>query len=144
MRLLEKTERLFQCAAIENVLRREHSWHFEFSSASLSVEHLWRVLADGAPVLTDREDGLTYGGPVAIDAQDEARRLLLGLRVLGAIVDPETADLRISFDGGLRLDVLTIAPRTVAWEVSGPKFCIAARGGRLSEPFWFLASAPEA
>jgi hypothetical protein len=145
MGISERIERLLRGAVVKNVVRREHSWNFYFSSGEVSVEHLWRIIENGSPVLTDREDGLAYGEPKGIDAEALARDFLVGRRVLGALIDPETADMRISFEGNLRLDVLTIAPRTAAWEFDdGQDLLAVARCGRISESGWIFKDAPQA
>lgn len=107
------------------------------------VEQLWRLLESGVFVVTDREDGLTFGGPVAVDAEGIARRLLVGRRVLGALIDPETADLTISFEGEVRLDVRTTSSRYEAWHFDADGFLAAAAGGRLAEPSLMFVNAPE-
>ena len=144
MDLIEKIERLFGGALVEDVIRREHSWNFYFSIGEVGVEHVWRLLEHGKLIVTDREDGLTYGELIAIDAEARARELLLKRRILGALIDPETADLKISFEGGVRLEVLTIAPRTAAWEFDDGKNVIVARGGRVSNSGWIFGDAPQA
>jgi hypothetical protein len=144
MDLLERIERLFSSALVEDIIRREHSWNFYFSIGEVSVEHVWRLVEHGKLIVTDREDGHTYGEPIAIDAEARARKLLLKRRTLGALIDPETADLKISLEGGVRLEILTIAPRTAAWEFDDGKNVIVARGGQLSNPGWMFKDAPRA
>jgi hypothetical protein len=97
---------------------------------------MWRLLQDGALVVTDREDGLTYGEPTAIDAEARAQGLLKGRRVLAAMIHPETADLSLALEGRVRLEVISVAARGEAWHLSRGErgFTIAAAEGRLSEP----------
>jgi hypothetical protein len=142
MELIEKIEGLFVGAVVNDVVRREHSWNFYFSIGEVSVEHFWRIFEDGKLGLTDREDGLTYGEPIAIDAEAKARELLLNRRTLGALIDPDAADLKISLEGGVRLEVLTIAPRTAAWEFYDGKNVVLARGGRVRNSGWMFEDAP--
>ena len=140
MAYVDEAERYLTGTLLEWVARRDHSWDFRFSNGSLAVEHIWRLWIDGKLVVTDREDGLSYGGPTVLDAEAMASELLVGRKILAAFIDRETTDLRISFEGGARLEVLTKS-RITSWTFSGPSFAFAAENGRVTDPGWFLSSA---
>ncbi len=144
MRVLQKLEQQLVGAVLEDVVRRDHSWSFYFTSGSLEVEQLWRLLDGGAFIVTDREDGLTFGGPSAVDAESIARGVLMGRRVIGALIDPDTADLTISFERGARLDMRTTSARYEAWHFDAPDFLVAAIGGKVTEPALILKGSAEA
>lgn len=144
MALLDKVERLLRGAVIEDVQRRDHSWQFYLSIGELEITQAWRLAEKGKLLVTDGEDGFTFGEAHAIDAEEIARTAVAGRRILGALIDPETADLRISVDGDVRLDALTTNSRAEAWHLSVGDDVFAASGGRVSDPAWFFKGSSEA
>ncbi|WP_430422287.1 hypothetical protein [Phenylobacterium sp.] len=149
MPLLDDVERWFVDARVERVQRREHSWTFAFLGggsrrANLDVEHAWRLIKDGGLVVTDREDGATAGRDVPIDAEAIAASILEVRRVVTARVDSETADLSLSFEGGVRLEILTISTLYGSWQLIGDGIEAAVQEGRLFDPAWFIKGSGEA
>jgi|SRR6266850_2330930 len=102
---------------------------FEFDGATLAVDCLWRVIADGKVALTSRDHGQQFGLPAPVDAYAEAMSLLQGRRVVEVRLDEKSADLRLEFDGGPRLEVLTDSSGYEPWNFHAPGVHLVALGG---------------
>jgi hypothetical protein len=121
-------------ALLQEVARLEHSWAFEFDKAALTTSFPWRVVTGGRLVLTSNDDGHQFGLPQPIDAEKEARARLVGHKIIAAAVDAETADLRLTFDNGARLELPLGSVAYETWQLNTSDSCIvAAAEGRLSE-----------
>jgi hypothetical protein len=104
------------CSAVE---RLEHSWGFGFGDAGgMNAECLWRIIADGRIALCAGDDGQQFGLPAPIDARHAAQRLLVGRRVLAIVIQDITSDLRVTFDGGVMLELLNNSSGYESWNAS--------------------------
>jgi len=119
--LRAKVSTILEGTTLDAVNRMEHSWEFNFGSVGLTTGFPWRIVSDGRLTLASGDDGHPFGLPQPIDAKSEAARALVGQQIVSVIVDPETADLRITFGGGARLEVLSgsIGLRGVATQHGG-------------------------
>lgn len=133
--LRAKAASLLEGSKLDAVSRLEFSWAFDFGAASLTAgASIWRVVSSGRLTLTSADDGHRFGVPEPIDAEGLAAVLLVGRRVQSVTVDEETADIRITFEGGERLEILASSIGYEAWQLNSPESCIvAANEGRLSE-----------
>jgi hypothetical protein len=102
---------------------------FEFGGATLAVDCLWRVIADGKVVLTSRDHGQQFGLPAPVDAYAQAISVLRGRRVVEIRLDERSADLRLEFEGGKRLEVLTDSSGYEPWNYHAPGVHLVALGG---------------
>jgi hypothetical protein len=128
--LLEELEQnlLGLCCSIE---RGEFDWSVNLDGGgSITLPVPWRIVADGRIALADTDDGQQFGLPAPLDGQAEANRLLGGKPITEVRVDPQTADLTIQFDGGVRLDVFNHSAGYEGWHINLPP----ERGG-----MWVIA-----
>jgi len=102
---------------------------FEFGGATLAVDCLWRVIADGKVALTSRDQGQQFGLPAPIDARAAAASHLQGSRVGEARLDERSADLVLEFEHGKRLEVLTDSSGYEPWNLHAPGVHLVALGG---------------
>lgn len=128
-----KASRLLLDARLLSAERLEYSWAFDFGVVALTTETHWRVVSSERLLLMRDDDGLKYGLPEPIDAEARLGELLQGRRVVSAEVGAQTADLVISFENGLRLEVLTRAMGYEAWQINSDGSCIVAMGGQVCE-----------
>jgi hypothetical protein len=109
------------------VERREADWTFAFGGAQLSglavsggcvvvAETLWRLINGDRLVLTFEDDGHQFGLPAPLDARLETSALLASAVVATASVDLRTADLVLTFDSGLRLEILNTSGGYESWQ----------------------------
>lgn len=119
--------------------RWEHSWPFVFGTRGLDwgctivVTAPWRVITDGRITCSGEDDGQRFGRSEPLDALLKANSVLGGKRVLEIGVDLETADIRVEFDGGTRLDIFNMSSGYEGWIASfdahGVSFDLIATGG---------------
>jgi hypothetical protein len=117
----------------EDVVRHGHAWVFVFGRDALTVDCPWRLVDGGALVLAAHDHGQRLDGRTAFDAVDEARRRLLGRKVVEAQLAPDTADLSLLIEGGARLEAFADSAAFEAWRLDRAGFAVAAAGGRLIE-----------
>ena len=99
------------------VTRHEYSWTFEFGVAGvLTAECPWRIIAAGRIALTDTDDRQQFGLPAPIDAETEARTLLVGRQISSVVVADTTADLEIRFDDGTSLELFNCSSGYEGWQ----------------------------
>jgi hypothetical protein len=116
------------------VTRREFDWNFHFGdSLNVDAPAPWRVVtADGIAHSAD-DDGEWFGLPQPVDGERRTNDLLQGQRVVRVELDEQTADLRLVFDGGARLDFFNNSAGYEGWgaEVrkNGQRVRIQALGG---------------
>jgi hypothetical protein len=97
--------------------RHEHSWAFLFGErSSLTTSSLWRIISNDRLVLCDEDDGQIFGRSAPVDAQANARLLLVGNIVRNVVVVDETADLRISFENASTLELISNSSGYEAWQ----------------------------
>ena len=122
--------RVVQVSYTEPVL-----WFFSLGdSAGIQVECPWRLLDHGRIAVSGDDHGQQFGLPQPIDAATSAARSLVGRAILRAEVREGTADLLISFEEGLCLDIVPFSSGHESWQVTNPAggSVIAQGGGQLS------------
>lgn len=103
------------------VHRREADWSFCFGpDVSLAVSVPWRIVSDAGIVLGGEDDGHQFGLPKPLDAEALANRLLSDAKVKQLDADELTADLRIVFEGGVRLDIFNNSAGYEGWQAYLP------------------------
>lgn len=120
------------------VTRREADWSFDFGERlNIAASVPWRVVtADGiAHGLED--DGQWFGLDQPVNGEARTNELLEGQKVVGVELDDQTADLRLIFDGGARLDFFNNSSGYENWQASVPAggkeiTVIALGGGQLT------------
>ncbi len=111
-----------------------YDFRFEFGDGTLHVEGLWRVIEEGAVVLTSRDHGQPYGLPAPVDAYEQASARLQGHRVSDVTLIEASADLVISFEAGQRLEVLTETSGLESWTFTAPGVhVVACCGGGVAD-----------
>jgi hypothetical protein len=64
---------------------------FEFGGATLAVDCLWRVMANGNVALTSRDHGQQFGRPAPMDACAAVGSLLQGRRLVEVRLDENSS-----------------------------------------------------
>ena len=99
--------------------RREYDWNFHFGQGrNLGVGGRWRIVTEKGIALADQDDGHQFGHPQAVDGEALANKLLSSQRAEAVSVDQLTADLRITFGGGVRLDIFNNSSGYEAWQAN--------------------------
>ncbi len=116
------------------VERREAGWSFDLQDGTgLAVECHWRLVSSESIALTDEDDGQRFGLLEAVDAEAKANALLVGATISSATIDRVTADLRLGFSNGLRLELISNSSGYEGWQASfnhaGQEVSIVAMGG---------------
>ena len=116
---------------LSKVVRNEHQWQFHFANnVKLLVECPWRILADGRIAYGDEDHAQQFGLPEPIDGLERTNGLLLNKTVQGVRIRDDTADLTISFNDQLALEILNLSSGYEGWQLSdGVDFDIVAQGG---------------
>ncbi len=102
---------------------------FQFGAATLAVDCLWRVIADGKVALTSRDHGRQFGLPAPVDVYAEAVTLLQGRQVVDVRLAESSADLVLEFEGGRRLEIFTDSSGYEPWNLHAPGVHLVALGG---------------
>lgn len=98
------------------VTRREYDWSFDFGERlSIAVPTWWRVVTSNGIAHASEDDGQWFGLSAPVDGEVRTNELLRGQKVIAVDIDQLTADLRIMFDGGIRLDVLNNSSGYEGW-----------------------------
>lgn len=119
--------------------RREADWNFNFAKRlSIAASVPWRVVTASGIAHGDQDDGQWFGLPQPVDGEARVNVLLSGQKVCKVEVDGQTADLRVVFDGGARLDFFNNSSGYEGWHASVPVdqkilTVIALGGGKLTE-----------
>src|SRR5262245_4612740 len=109
-------------------------FRFEFGEGTLHAEGLWRVIEEGAVVLTSRDHGQRHGLPAPVDAIEQASSRLQGSRVRDVILTEASADLVIVFEAGQRLELLTETSGFESWTFTAPGVhLVACCGGGVAD-----------
>lgn len=116
------------------VTRREADWSFDFGECfNIAVSVPWRVVTADGIAHGSEDDGQWFGLPQPVDGEARTNDLLQGQRVVGVEVDEQTADLRLVFDGGARLDFFNNSAGYEGWQASVPaggrELAVVALGG---------------
>lgn len=99
------------------VARREADWVFNFGDGhSISVLVPWRVVTADGIAHGDEDDGQWFGLEQPVDGETRSNELLAGQKVVAVEVDASTADLRVIFDGGARLEFFNNSSGYEAWQ----------------------------
>jgi len=116
------------------VVLREHDWDFAFGPANgIAVSVPWRLVGGEAIALTDCDHDQLFGLPKPVNAEARANELLSGAVVQGVQTDAVTADLRIWFSNGLRLELFNNSTGYEGWQaVLGGHTIVAMGGGGFS------------
>lgn len=119
------------------VERREADWNFNFGEhLNIAASVPWRVVTPDGIAHGAEDDGQWFGLPEPIDGEARTNALLRGQKVVGVELDGQTADLRIVFEGGARLDFFNNSSGYEGWQATvggqaGHTF-IALGGGKLA------------
>jgi hypothetical protein len=83
--------------------------------------------------LTSSDDGQQFGLPAPVDAERDARLLLLGKHVVSGTIAKFTGDLSLVFADGTTLQLVQDSSGYEAWQAientGGGRFTIIALGG---------------
>ena len=102
-----------------SVVKRESDWLFTLADTlTLSVECPWRVITDKGIAVTDEDDGQLFGLNEPVRSAARTNALLIGKRLVAFDVDIRTADLRLSFEGGIQLQVFNNSSGYEGWQAS--------------------------
>jgi len=107
---------------------------------SISAPPPWRVVTPGGIAFGADDDGHQFGLPQPVDGEARTNELLKGQTVVELEVDDRTADLKIMFDGGARLDFFNNSSGYDGWQASVPvdgrELAIFAQGGGALISWW--------
>ncbi|MDP3736929.1 MAG: hypothetical protein Q8R02_06040 [Hyphomonadaceae bacterium] len=100
-----------------SVAKRESDWLFTFADAvTLNVQCPWRVITDEGIAVADEDDGQFFGLKDPVSAAVRANALLAGKGLTAFDVEIKTADLRLSFEGGVQLQVFNNSSGYEGWQ----------------------------
>ncbi|MGI8782393.1 MAG: DUF6188 family protein [Acidobacteriota bacterium] len=111
-------------------------WVFDFGEGHvLQVASPWRLVKGGAIALGHCDHGQQFGLPQPVDAEAAAYGLVAGRVVLEAVVGDGSADLVITFDSGIRLEIFNNSSGYEGWNLNAPggRMLVAQGGGNLVE-----------
>ena len=121
-----------------HVTRREADWSFDFGQRlNIAAEIPCRVVTADGIAHGVGDDGQWFGLAEPVDGEARTNDLLHGQKVVGVELDGQTADLRLVFDGGARLDFFNNSCGYEGWRASIPDggkdlMVVALGGGGLS------------
>ncbi len=99
------------------VTRREADWSFDFGQGlNISASVPWRVVTAEGIAHGVEDDGQWFGLAQPVDGEARTNELLQGQKVVGVEVDAQTADLRVVFNGGTRLDFFNNSSGYEGWQ----------------------------
>jgi hypothetical protein len=117
------------------VERREADWNFSFGKGlNIGASVPWRVVTPEGIGHGGDDDGQRFGLPQPVDGEAKANELLGQQSVVTVEADEVTADLRITFEGGLRLDLFNQSAGYEGWQAhldqgEGQPLVVVALGG---------------
>jgi hypothetical protein len=101
------------------VTRREADWSFDFGEGlNIAAAVPWRVVTSDGIAHGVEDDGQWFGLGQPVDGEARTNELLNGQKVVGVEVDAQTADLRVIFDGGARLDFFNNSSGYEGWQAA--------------------------
>lgn len=112
---------------------KREQWSFGFDRADLGVGCLWRVTAGGRLAFTRDDEGRNFGRPKPMKVEAMAAELLVGRYVTGVETGPWGADLAITLDAGLRLELLVDSAVAEAWQLQLDHAIFVGAGHRIHE-----------
>lgn len=99
--------------------RKPESWDFNFAGGgSLSVNCPWRILKNGHIVVSNEDHMQQYGLLKSIEAGQVASELLGSNGIMDVQVREGTADLFLSFDHDIQLQVLPFSSGYESWQLN--------------------------
>lgn len=102
-----------------SVVKRDSDWVFTLADTlTLNVECPWRIVTNKGIAVTDEDDGQLFGLKEPASAAARANALLVGKRLTALDADIKTADLHLSFEGGIQLQVLNNSSGYEGWRAS--------------------------
>jgi hypothetical protein len=130
-------ERLSAALHLQGALRRQSFSHVEnsapslfvFSRAQLEVNSPWRIVVDGNVAITSAGLYQPPEMPLPIDAALEATKLLADQKPILVRIDRATASLRIAFEMGLELQIVSDSPGGAVWHYRDPELSVVAHAG---------------
>lgn len=106
-------------------------WRFSFGAREhIAAACLWRIVREGRIVVTARDHGHSFGFPAPVDAAGIAMEALSVARVTAAQLREATADIRLTFDTELCLEIISDSCGYESWQLYAPAGrCYVAQGG---------------
>lgn len=123
----------FAGRTITGVALRDNEWLFQFEGgATLNVECPWRLITGGRIVFADTDHGQRFGRAATLDGVAEVKTGIAGRPILSCTLS-ETADLAITFQGGMRLEIWCQSAGYESWALGlpGSHEFIAVGGGSI-------------
>ncbi len=120
------------------VQRREADWSFDFDEGlKIAASVPWRIVTKDGIAHGDEDDGQWFGLSKPVDGEVRANELLRGQKIDAVELATDTADLRLVFDGGARLDFFNNSSGYEGWQAAVPAggkelTVIAVGGGRVT------------
>lgn len=114
--------------------RREHGWTFGLSEGvGLAVSAPWRIVSGGRIAFASEDDGQMFGLKSPVNGEGEARKHLGSKAITVVTLDRETADLKLHFDAGTRIDVFNNSAGYEGWQagyvINDKRWSLIAMGG---------------
>jgi hypothetical protein len=105
-------------------------WVFAFENeTSLTVECLWRIVADKRLALSSEDNGQKFGHSIPVDGGRLALELIGNCSIGKVNSRQETGDLFIEFENGVHLEILSTSSGYEAWQFCSPVGSVVAMGG---------------
>ncbi len=102
-----------------SIQRRENDWALSFGDhEGITVESPWRIVQNDRIAHAGQDDRQKFGHPQPVDGETRANELLKGRRCERLDLDPTTADLRLHFDDGTRVDVFNASSGYEGWQAT--------------------------
>ena len=102
-----------------SVAKRDSDWSFAFADTLvLNVECPWRIVTNKGIAVTDEDDAQSFGLKEPVSAAARANALLVGKALTALDADIKTADLRLSFEGSILLQVFNNSSGYEGWRAS--------------------------
>ncbi len=99
--------------------RREHDWAFDFGDGvGMAVSVPWRIVTAHGVELTDADDGQLFGLPAPVDVESKANELVRGRRVTSFDVELKTADVRVTLEGDVALQLFNNSSGYEGWQAT--------------------------
>lgn len=121
------------------VRKQEFDWNFNFGEGlDVTASVPWRIVTPSGIAHGDKDDGQWFGLPQPVDGEARANTLLNGRTVIDVEADELTADLRINFGDGVRLELFNQSSGYEGWQAdlacaeAQPRTIIAMGGGGFS------------
>lgn len=116
------------------VTRREFSWGFIFDDQiAIESQSIWRLLEHDRITVASEDEGQAFGRPAPMDLVVEVGLRISGSTVTGVELQVGTLDLRLQFDSGHVLEIISASSGYESWNASYPgRSFIAVGGGELA------------